>query len=69
QKGGSGLGLAVVAAIAQAHDGEASCRPTARGGTSFALHWPDRPASAHTAAPSRKDPPPTTQRTVDTDPR
>ncbi|MEK7917884.1 ATP-binding protein [Burkholderia contaminans] len=69
QKGGSGLGLAVVAAIAQAHDGEASCRPTAHGGTSFALHWPDRPASAHTAAPSRKDPPSTTQRTVDTDPR
>ncbi|WP_175842521.1 ATP-binding protein [Burkholderia contaminans] len=69
QKGGSGLGLAVVAAIALAHDGEASCRPTARGGTSFTLHWPDRPASVRAAAPSRKDLPPTTQRTVDTDPR
>ena len=42
QKGGSGLGLAVVAAIAQAHDGEASCRNRARG-TSFALRWPDSP--------------------------
>ncbi|MBN3744329.1 HAMP domain-containing histidine kinase [Burkholderia sp. Se-20373] len=69
QKGGSGLGLAVVAAIAQAHDGEASCRPTARGGTSFALRWPDSPASVRATAPSRKDLPSTTQRTADTDPR
>ncbi|VWL86953.1 ATP-binding protein [Burkholderia lata] len=69
QKGGSGLGLAVVAAIAQAHDGEASCRPTARGGTVFELRWPDGPASPRMTAPSRKDAPPTTQRTADTDPR
>ncbi|MBU1296398.1 MAG: HAMP domain-containing protein [Gammaproteobacteria bacterium] len=37
---GSGLGLAVVAAIARAHNGEASCRPTAEGGTRFEMRWP-----------------------------
>ncbi|VWC70654.1 two-component system sensor histidine kinase [Burkholderia lata] len=68
QKGGSGLGLAVVAAIAQAHDGEASCRPTAHGGTSFELRWPDSPASPRIATSSRKDAPSATQRIVDTDP-
>ncbi|WP_175998547.1 ATP-binding protein [Burkholderia stabilis] len=54
QKGGSGLGLAVVAAIAQAHDGEASCRPTACGGTAFELRWPASPASPHIATPNRR---------------
>lgn len=38
--GNSGLGLAVVAAIAQAHGGRASCTPNARGGTRFTLSWP-----------------------------
>lgn len=38
--GGSGLGLAVVAAIAQAHGGRASYEPTANGGTRFTLSWP-----------------------------
>ncbi|MEN2426470.1 ATP-binding protein [Chromobacterium vaccinii] len=38
-KGGSGLGLAVVAAIARAHGGEASCSP-AGGGSRFELRWP-----------------------------
>ncbi|MCS3802832.1 signal transduction histidine kinase [Chromobacterium alkanivorans] len=38
-KGGSGLGLAVVAAIARAHGGEARCSPTG-GGSRFELSWP-----------------------------
>lgn len=38
--GGSGLGLAVVQAIARAHGGEVTCRPSALGGTAFDLHWP-----------------------------
>ncbi|TCG04439.1 two-component sensor histidine kinase [Paraburkholderia steynii] len=38
--GGSGLGLAVVAAIARAHGGEAICRPSSRSGTLFELRWP-----------------------------
>ena len=37
---GSGLGLAVVAAIARAHNGEASCQPTIKGGTRFEIRWP-----------------------------
>lgn len=39
---GSGLGLAVVATIAQAHGGKASCSSTAGGGTQFMLTWPNR---------------------------
>lgn len=38
--GGSGLGLAVVEAIARAHRGTASCQSTSAGGTRFALRWP-----------------------------
>ncbi|KWI47535.1 histidine kinase [Burkholderia pseudomultivorans] len=41
QAAGSGLGLAVVAAIAQAHQGKAVCEPTGTGGTRFELQWPD----------------------------
>ncbi len=41
QPGGSGLGLAVVAAIAHAHGGEAVCVPTGAGGTRFEVQWPD----------------------------
>lgn len=41
--GGSGLGLAVVAAIAQAHGGAATCRSIAGGGTLFDLCWPSSP--------------------------
>lgn len=37
---GSGLGLAVVAAIARAHHGEARCYPSAEGGSCFELRWP-----------------------------
>lgn len=38
--GGSGLGLAVVAAIARAHQGLVTCQPSATGGSSFELRWP-----------------------------
>ncbi|SLM62697.1 MULTISPECIES: ATP-binding protein [Dickeya] len=40
---GSGLGLAVVQAIALAHGGQARCSPSATGGARFALHWPVSP--------------------------
>lgn len=42
ENGGSGLGLAVVRAIAQAHAGRATCRPSAQGGSCFELTWPAR---------------------------
>ena len=38
--GGSGLGLAVVRAIAQAHGGKARCDSAPGGGASFVLAWP-----------------------------
>jgi two-component system sensor histidine kinase AdeS len=38
--GGSGLGLAVVRAIARAHGGEATCHPSHAEGTIFELTWP-----------------------------
>ena len=37
---GSGLGLAVVAAIARAHQGDARCFPSTKGGACFELRWP-----------------------------
>jgi two-component system sensor histidine kinase AdeS len=40
ERGGSGLGLAVVRAIAQAHGGTATCRPGNNSGTLFELRWP-----------------------------
>lgn len=40
KSGGSGLGLAVVKAIAAAHGGVASYRPSGIGGTIFTLSWP-----------------------------
>lgn len=46
---GSGLGLAVVAAIARAHRGEASCRPSTRGGACFDLRWPNDKSSPEKA--------------------
>jgi two-component system sensor histidine kinase AdeS len=39
---GSGLGLAVVAAIAQAHGGQARCRSSGKGGSVFELVWPQQ---------------------------
>ncbi|MGR6807104.1 ATP-binding protein [Sphaerotilus natans] len=38
---GSGLGLAVVAAIAHAHQGDARCHSSVGGGACFELRWPD----------------------------
>lgn len=38
---GSGLGLAVVRAIALAHGGQALCRAMPHGGSRFELAWPD----------------------------
>ena len=38
---GSGLGLAVVAAIARAHHGDARCSASAKGGAQFELRWPN----------------------------
>ncbi|MBU0604228.1 MAG: HAMP domain-containing protein [Gammaproteobacteria bacterium] len=38
--GGSGLGLAVVRVIAEAHGGRAACSPSTAGGTVFSLRWP-----------------------------
>ena len=40
KSGGSGLGLAVVKAITEAHNGHALCQRTAQGGTTFTLAWP-----------------------------
>ncbi|WP_353980486.1 ATP-binding protein [Salinicola endophyticus] len=44
QSGGSGLGLAVVKAIIEAHGGQAYCQPSAQGGTRFVLRWPLTPS-------------------------
>jgi two-component system, OmpR family, sensor histidine kinase AdeS len=40
--GGTGLGLAVVGAIARAHQGHAVCVPSPLGGTAIELTWPDK---------------------------
>ena len=40
KSGGSGLGLAVVKAIVEAHRGHAICQSTSAGGTIFILSWP-----------------------------
>lgn len=40
KSGGSGLGLAVVKAILEAHVGSVSCEMSAQGGTRFVLAWP-----------------------------
>ncbi|MGE8501215.1 MAG: ATP-binding protein [Pseudomonas sp.] len=40
KSGGSGLGLAVVKAIAEAHGGQAYCQASGRGGSRFVLSWP-----------------------------
>lgn len=40
KSGGSGLGLAVVKAIAEAHGGQALCQASATGGSCFVLRWP-----------------------------
>ena len=44
-QGGSGLGLAVVRAIALAHNGNATCRQLDKGGSCFELSWPAYPVT------------------------
>lgn len=46
--GGTGLGLAVVGAIARAHGGQAVCVPSPLGGTAIELTWPNVPAAPTT---------------------
>jgi two-component system OmpR family sensor kinase len=41
--GGVGLGLSIVAAVAEAHDGEAAARPTLGGGATFIVTIPASP--------------------------
>lgn len=52
--GGSGLGLAVVKAIAEAHAGQVGCAALPQGGTRVWLRWP---AAARRAAPAVTAPP------------
>jgi signal transduction histidine kinase len=49
ERGGAGLGLAIVAAVARAHGGRCSVKPLPRG-TAFRLHLPVR-AAAHAPSP------------------
>jgi two-component system, OmpR family, sensor kinase len=51
ERGGAGLGLAIVAAVARVHGGRCSVRPLPRG-TAFRLHLPVRIAAAAADAPS-----------------
>ena len=51
ERGGAGLGLAIVAAVARAHGGRCSVRPLPQG-TAFALHLPVRVASTEAPSPT-----------------
>jgi signal transduction histidine kinase len=51
ERGGAGLGLAIVAAVARAHGGRCSVRPLPRG-TAFSLHLPVRVAPTEAASPT-----------------
>ena len=51
ERGGAGLGLAIVAAVARAHSGRCSVRPLLQG-TAFRLHLPVRIASAGAPSPT-----------------
>jgi len=51
ERGGAGLGLAIVAAVARAHGGGCSVRPLPRG-TAFRLHLPVRVPSTEAASPT-----------------
>ena len=48
---GSGLGLAVVAAIARAHHGYANCFHSRKGGACFELRWPQHTLDRSTEEP------------------
>jgi signal transduction histidine kinase len=51
ERGGAGLGLAIVAAVARAHGGRCSVEPQSRG-TVFRLHLPVRAAVVHAPNPT-----------------
>lgn len=51
ERGGAGLGLAIVAAVARAHGGRCSVKPLPRG-TAFRLHLPVRVAPERTPSPT-----------------
>jgi signal transduction histidine kinase len=51
ERGGAGLGLAIVAAVARAHGGRCSVVPQSRG-TAFRLHLPVRAAAADAPNPT-----------------
>jgi signal transduction histidine kinase len=42
---GSGVGLALVKRIVEAHQGTVAVRPTPGGGATFVVRWPKRPAA------------------------
>jgi signal transduction histidine kinase len=54
ERGGAGLGLAIVAAVARAHGGRCSVKPLARG-TAFRLHLPVRAANVTAPSPAPAD--------------
>jgi two-component system OmpR family sensor kinase len=51
ERGGAGLGLAIVAAVARAHGGRCSVKPLPRG-TAFRLHLPPRLAARNAQSPT-----------------
>jgi two-component system, OmpR family, sensor kinase len=51
ERGGAGLGLAIVAAVARAHGGRCSVEPLSRG-TAFRLHLPVRAAATNAPNPT-----------------
>ena len=51
ERGGAGLGLAIVAAVARAHGGRCSVKPQPRG-TTFRLHLPVRATSDRAPSPT-----------------
>ena len=51
ERGGAGLGLAIVAAVARAHGGRCSVKPLQRG-TAFRLHLPPRIAAGPMPSPA-----------------
>jgi signal transduction histidine kinase len=54
ERGGAGLGLAIVAAAARAHGGRCSVKPLSRG-TAFRLHLPVRAVPADAPGPAPAD--------------